>query len=168
MLALPPFDPGTLIVLVGGSGSGKTTLATRLWPTSWCLSLDDYREMATDSAADQSATPVADQIQTLLLDARLSRNLTTVADSTALYPHVRAALLARARYWQRPCAAVLLDVPLEIRRSRNSARSRVVPDHVLADQQHHVPTADQLAAEGFARVDTVPATPALIPAQAGR
>ncbi|WP_331730927.1 hypothetical protein OHV05_37685 (plasmid) [Kitasatospora sp. NBC_00070] len=39
--------------------------------------------MATDSAAEQSA-PVDDQIQTLLLDARLSRNLTTVINSTAL------------------------------------------------------------------------------------
>ncbi|WP_405021715.1 hypothetical protein OHV05_37680 (plasmid) [Kitasatospora sp. NBC_00070] len=41
MLVFLPFAPGTLTVLVGGSG--KTALATRLWPTSWRLSLDDYR-----------------------------------------------------------------------------------------------------------------------------
>ncbi|MGW3185450.1 AAA family ATPase [Kitasatospora sp. NPDC001119] len=149
--------PGSLIVLVGGSGAGKTTFASR-WPATWRLSLDDYRAMATDSAADQSATPVADQVQTLLLDARLSRNLTTVADSTALLTHVRAGLLARARYWQRPCAAVLFDVSLDRRRVQNADRERVVPDHVLVDQERLLPTAEQLHSEGFARVETVTAT----------
>ncbi|MFE6869599.1 AAA family ATPase [Kitasatospora sp. NPDC057692] len=164
------FDPGTLIVLVGGSGAGKTTFAERRWPATWRLNLDSYREMATDSAADQSATPVADQIQTLLLDARLSRSLTTVIDATGLYAHVRAALLARARYWQRPCVAVLFDVSLERRRELNAGRERVVPDHVLVDQERLLPTAEQLRSEGFARVETVTATsPAYLePARPGR
>ncbi|MFG2910911.1 AAA family ATPase [Kitasatospora sp. NPDC048286] len=152
--------PGSLIVLVGGSGAGKTTFATR-WPATWRLSLDDYRAMATDSAADQSATPVADQVQTLLLDARLSRSLTTVVDATALLPHVRAGLLARARYWQRPCVAVLFEVPLERRRELNAGRERVVPDHVLVDQELQMPTREQLLAEGFIRVDRVTVDPAV-------
>ncbi|MFE2728366.1 AAA family ATPase [Kitasatospora sp. NPDC059327] len=152
------FTPGTLIVLVGGSGVGKTSFAARYWPTTWRLSLDDYREMATDSVADQSATTVADQVQTLLVDARLSRSLTTVVDSTALLPHVRAGLLARARYWQRPACAVLFDVSLERRRLQNSGRERVVPDHVLLDQERLMPSAEQLLGEGFARVETVTAT----------
>jgi len=149
------FVPGTLIVLVGGSGAGKTRFATSRWPATWRLSLDDVRAMATDDEADQSATPVANEVQTLLLDARLSRALSTVVDSTALFPHVRASLLARARYWQRPCSAVLFDVPLDRRRAQNSGRERVVPDHVLVDQERLVPTAAQLLAEGFAHVDRV-------------
>ncbi|MFD4659671.1 AAA family ATPase [Kitasatospora sp. NPDC058444] len=106
----------------------------------------------------REATSVADQVQALLLDARLSRNLTTVADSTALLTHVRAGLLARARYWQRPCAAVLFEVSLETRRLLNAGRERVVPDHVLADQERLVPTAEQLLAEGFAHVDRITVT----------
>ncbi|MFJ7912631.1 AAA family ATPase [Kitasatospora sp. NPDC096204] len=152
------FTPGSVVVLVGGSGAGKTTFALRRWPATWRLSLDDYRAMATDDMADQSATPVADQVQTLLLDARLSRSLTTVIDSTALLPHVRAGLLARARYWQRPCVAVLFDVSLDRRRAQNAGRERVVPDHVLVDQERLVPTAEQLLAEGFLHVDRVRAT----------
>ncbi|WP_073819194.1 AAA family ATPase [Kitasatospora sp. CB01950] len=162
------FDPGTLIVLVGGSGAGKSSFADRRWPATWRLCLDDYRALATDSAADQSATPVAAQIQDLLLDARLSRALTTVIDSTALLPHVRAHLIARARYWQRPAAAVLFDVPLETRRAQNTTRERVVPDHVLLDQEQLLPTAEQLLAEGFTHVDRITAPVGLAPARAGR
>ncbi|MFE9427800.1 AAA family ATPase [Kitasatospora sp. NPDC006697] len=149
------YEPGTLIVLIGGSGAGKTTYATKHWPGSWRLNLDSYRAMATDTEADQSATPVADQVQTLLLDARLSRNLTTVVDNTDLMPHVRAGLLARARYWQRPAAALLFTAPLQLCRERNAARDRVVPDHVLVEQHRLLPTAEQLLGEGFAHVEEI-------------
>ncbi|MGW4814287.1 AAA family ATPase [Kitasatospora cineracea] len=161
------FEPGSLIVLVGGSGAGKTRLARR-WPATWCLCLDDYRAMATDDAADQSATPVAAQIQDLLLDARLARTLTTVVDSTALMPHVRAHLLARARYWQRPACAVLLDVSLERRRLLNSTRERIVPDHILLDQERLLPTVEDLLDEGFASVDRITGPVDLAPARIGR
>ncbi|MGW7444988.1 AAA family ATPase [Kitasatospora sp. NPDC054795] len=149
-------DPGTLTVLVGLSGAGKSTYAAR-WPASWTLNLDSYREMATDDAADQSATPVALQIQDLFLDARLSRRLTTIIDSTTLLPHARAHLLARARYWQRPCVAVLVDTPLDQCRRQNAARARVVPDHVLTDQHSQLPTVERLLGEGFHAVHRVSA-----------
>ncbi|MFD0351975.1 AAA family ATPase [Kitasatospora aburaviensis] len=120
------FTPGSVVVLVGGSGAGKTTFALRRWPATWRLSLDDFRAMATDDMADQSATPVADQVQTLLLDARLSRSLTTVIDSTALLPHVRAGLLARARYWQRPARPSCSTSPW------NAAALRTPPGSALS------------------------------------
>ncbi len=146
-------EPSTLAVLIGAPGAGKSTFAAR-YPASWRVSLDTYRELATGDAADQSATPVAAQIQDLLLDARLARGLTTVVDATNVYPHVRTGLLARARYWQRPALAVLFGVPLHICQARNAARPRQVPDDVLRELHQRLPTAHQLQAEGFTTIHT--------------
>lgn len=142
---------GGLIVLVGIPGCGKSTFVTR-YPASWRVCLDEYRLAATDDMTDQTATPVAAQIQNLLLDARLARGRTTLVDSTNIHAHVRAGLLARARYWQRPIAAVLFDVPLATAQHQNAGRDRVVPGHVLSDLHAQLPTADQLRCEGFTAV----------------
>ncbi|MFI0005764.1 AAA family ATPase [Streptomyces globisporus] len=146
-----PLPEGVLCTLIGAPGSGKSTFAAR-YPSTWRLNLDTYRGLATDSEADQTATPVAAEIQNLLLDARLSRNLRVVVDSTNLHAHVRAGLLARARYWQRPTCAVLFDVPLDTAQARNADRGRIVPPDVVRDLHQLLPSTDQLAVEGFARV----------------
>ncbi|MFB6507523.1 MULTISPECIES: AAA family ATPase [unclassified Streptomyces] len=145
---------GTLCALIGPPGCGKSTFASR-YPASWRVCLDEYRLAATDQMADQSATPVAAQIQTLLLDARLSRNLPVLVDSTNVFPHVRAGLLARARYWQRPSIAVLFDIPLATVEAQNASRDRVVPLHIVREHHQLLPTPDQLRAEGFAAVHLV-------------
>ncbi|WP_127469599.1 ATP-binding protein [Streptomyces sp. B27] len=134
-----------------GPGSGKSTLAAR-YPSTWRLNLDTYRALATDDESDQTATPVAAEIQNLLLDARLSRNLRIVVDSTNLHPQVRAGLLVRARYWQRPALAVLFDVPLDTALAWNAARSRVVDPPIVTDLHQLLPTAEQLRDEGFETV----------------
>ncbi|MFC0602245.1 ATP-binding protein [Streptomyces palmae] len=146
-----PLADGTLAVLVGIPGCGKSTFAGK-YPASWRVCLDEYRLAATDDMADQSATPVAAQIQNLILDARLARGRTTLVDSTNVFAHVRAGLLARARYWQRPTAAVLFDVPLATAQAQNATRERIVPSHVLHDLHAQMPTADQLHTEGFTAV----------------
>lgn len=156
----PEFAAGSLVVLVGASGSGKTTFAAR-YPKSWRVSLDQFREQATDDMTDQSATPVAAQIQALLLDARLARGRTTIVDATNVMPHVRKTLLARARYWQTPACAVLFDVPRVMCQAQNAGRARVVPDDVLRAQHELLPTREQLLAEGFAEVHHCPSAPAV-------
>lgn len=151
----PPVLPaGTVCALVGPPGCGKSTFAAR-YPASWRICLDLYRLAATDSEADQSATPVAAEIQNLLLDARLARNLRAILDSTNVMAHVRAGLLARARYWQRPTMAVLFDVPLATVEAQNASRDRVVPVHVVRELHELTPTREQLLDEGFGTVHLV-------------
>ncbi|MFB7852388.1 AAA family ATPase [Streptomyces sp. NPDC056053] len=140
--------------MVGPPGCGKSTFASR-YPASWRVCLDEYRLAATDDMTDQSATPVAARIQELLLDARLSRNLPVLVDSTNVFAHVRAKLLARARYWQRPAIAVLFDLPLKTVEAQNMSRDRVVPPHIVREYHQLLPDADQLYAEGFAAVHPV-------------
>ncbi|WP_329046653.1 ATP-binding protein [Streptomyces sp. NBC_01422] len=145
---------GALCVLVGPPGCGKSTLAAR-WPDSWRVCLDRFRELATDSEADQTATSVAVEIQNLLLDARLSRARTTIVDSTNLETRIRADLLSRARHWQRATVAVLFDVPLDVVEARNASRRRVVHRHVVRELHQLLPTSDQLQDEGFTDVHLI-------------
>jgi predicted kinase len=109
--------------------------------------------MVTDSAASQSGEAVVTQIQDQILDARLARGLTTIVDNTSLRFHERTRLLAQARYYLRPCAAVLFDkVPLSECARRNAARERQVPADVLREHHQLIPTREQLLAEGFADI----------------
>ncbi|MEU9108891.1 AAA family ATPase [Streptomyces xanthophaeus] len=142
---------GALCALVGPPGSGKSTFAAQ-YPDSWRVCLDLYRRLATDSETDQAATPVAVEIQNLLLDARLARGLTTIVDSTNVHAHVRNGLLARARYWQRPAVAVLFDVPLATVEAQNAGRDRTVPVRVVREHHQLLPTAFRLHDEGFTGV----------------
>ncbi|UED85297.1 AAA family ATPase [Streptomyces profundus] len=143
--------PGELIVLVGPSAAGKSTFASQ-YPPTWRVCLDVFRGLVADDETDQSATPPAAEIQNLLLDARMARGLTSIVDSTNLMGHVRRGLLARARYYRCPAVAVLFHVPLKDCRTRNAARTRQVPADVLTHQHTLIPTANQLATEGFERV----------------
>ncbi|MFD4595704.1 AAA family ATPase [Streptomyces rubiginosohelvolus] len=139
---------GALCALIGPPGAGKSTFATQ-WPATWRVSLDAYRKLASDTEADQSATPIAIQIQDLLLDARMARGRTTISDSTNVRATDRAKLLAHAARWERPVVAVLFDVPIETVEAQNSARDRVVPVHVVRDFHRQMPTVDQLHTEGW-------------------
>lgn len=145
------FEPGMVIVLVGPSAAGKTEYAERFHSTAR-ICLDALRGAVADDESDQSATTVAAQIQDLLLDARLSRNLLAVIDSTNLLPHVRAKILARARAYQRPVVAVLFDhVDLAECERRNASRDRQVPVEILRWQHTLIPSREQLLGEGFAQ-----------------
>ncbi|MFB7762629.1 AAA family ATPase [Streptomyces xiamenensis] len=145
------FIPGTLVVLVGPSASGKSTFAAR-YPATWNLCLDTLRGQVADDEADQSATLDALRVQHALVEARLSRGLTTLIADTNLAPHVRGGLLSAARFWGRPAHAVLFGLPLAECEKRNANRARQVPTAILRQQYAHKPTAAELAAEGFDHV----------------
>lgn len=86
------------------------------------------------------------------------KNLT--GNSTNVFPHVRAGLIARARYWQRPTVAVLFDVPLATVEQQNARRSRVVARHVVRELHQMLPDPEQLRAEGFGAVHLAAEIPA--------
>ncbi len=134
---LPLPDGPFLLALIGAAGSGKSR-AARAFPPDWRLELDNYRWQATapPRPGDQTATPVASVVFRELLDARLTRNLPVLVDSTNSESVVRAYLLQRARHWRMATVAIIFRVPLE---------------ECLARQAAGVPTPDQLIGEGFDR-----------------
>ncbi|MEU9061736.1 AAA family ATPase [Streptomyces sp. NPDC048430] len=156
-----PFEPGTLVVLIGPGGSGKSQYA-RTFPDSWVVCLDDLRECVSDDAGDQSATADAVALQNLLTRARLSRSLTTVMDSTNVEPRLRGDLIDQARQHGRPVAAVIFLTELVTCETRNVQRpaNRRVPTSVLRRQHAQTLAAiPLLAGEGFTDIRTAGSRP---------
>jgi predicted kinase len=136
--------------LIGAAGSGKSRVA-RAFPPDWRLELDNFRWHATGSPGDQSATPVASVVFRELLDARLTRYLSVLVDSTNSESVVRAYLLQRARHWRICTVAIVFRVPVEECLARQDTRTQVkqVPGDAITRQAAGVPTTDQLIEEGF-------------------
>ncbi|WP_052862575.1 AAA family ATPase [Streptomyces sp. Tu6071] len=145
---LAGFPPGSLIVFVGAPAAGKSTAAAH-FPQASRICLDTYRGLLTGDEGDQSANAQVVAMQEIVLDARLERGLTTVADSTNTAPTARTFLVQRARHHGRLVHAVLFDTPLEECLARNAARERRVPEHVIRAKHAQLPSLDELLAEGF-------------------
>lgn len=158
-----------LVVLVGPAGAGKSTWAAARYRTSQVVSLDALREVVADDENDQDATADAVALLLAIVDARLSRRLTTVVDATNGVAAERAELLAAAGRHQVPAAAVVFGTALETCLARQRHRplalpgrrwGRAVPDSVVRNQ--HQRTLDSLATlttEGFARITTISPLP---------
>jgi predicted kinase len=151
-----------LVVLIGAAGAGKSTWAAARYRTSQVVSLDVLREVVADDENDQDATADAVALLLAIVDARLSRRLTTVVDATNGVAAERAGLLAAAGRHQVPAVAVVFGTPLETCLARQRDRpaalpgrrwGRAVPESVVRNQ--HQRTRDSLAtltAEGFTHV----------------
>lgn len=151
MLAPLPLPDGPfMLALIGAAGSGKSRVA-RAFPPDWRLELDSFRWQATGSPGDQTATPVAGVVFRELLDARLTRNLPVLVDSTNSESVIRAHLLQRARHWRMPTVAIAFRVPLEecLARQETRTKAKEVPSDAVTRQAAGVPTTDQLLGEGF-------------------
>lgn len=152
-LVLP--DP-SLVVLVGAAGSGKSTLAARVFAPDEILSSDALRAVVSGNEADQSASAVAFRILHDSLARRLTRGEMTVVDATNTRAEHRRPLLARARAAGVPAVAIVLDLPTDLIRAQNAARSTRVVDPAVVDR-HIAATRraidkGQLTAEGFDHV----------------
>ncbi|MGP3950954.1 AAA family ATPase [Streptomyces sp. 7N604] len=147
---LPLPDAPFLAALVGAGGSGKSRVA-RAFPPDWRLELDSFRQQASGSPGDQTATPTAVTVFRELLEARLIRKMPTLVDSTNSERGVRAYLLQRARHWRMPTVAIVVRTSLDECLARQGARppAKQVPPDAVTRQRADVPTTGQLIEEGF-------------------
>jgi protein phosphatase len=153
VLTIP--DP-SLVVLVGAAGSGKSTFAARHFAPDEILSSDAFRGVIAGDPGDQSATRPAFAALYRALKRRLADRRLTVVDATSVQRHARVALLRVAAAAGVPAVAIVLDVPPEVVRSRNRARSTgIVPDEAVDRQLAELAVAlrpGALDVEGFVAV----------------
>jgi predicted kinase len=144
--------PGhALVLLIGASGSGKTTFARRHFRSTAILSSDAYRAMVSDDERSTGATTDAFELLHLTARKRLKAGLLAVVDATNVLAAARSPLLRLALEYQRPAAAVVLDLPLALCLDRNRRRTeRPVPELALRRQVMHLRrSVDGLEGEGF-------------------
>ena len=147
-----PVAHDALLVLIGAAGCGKSTFAAKRFERSRIVSSDECRILISDDVRKTSAD--AFRLMYQLVGMRLKRGKLTVADATNVSPDKRAELLAIAKQHRRPAVAIVFDLPEQLCRDRNEARSdRVVPVPAIRGQMKHVREAlPRLAEEGFSAV----------------
>lgn len=143
-----------LVLLVGISGSGKSTFAARHFRPTQVLSSDALRAMVADDPNDQSATEAAFELLHTAASLRLARGRLTVVDATNVERWARARLVALARRFSRPAAAIVLDLPVEVALARNLVRTdrRLPPAAIRRQTRWLAESLATLPDEGFAPI----------------
>lgn len=123
-----------VIVGIGIPGSGKTTLLKdfALKYNYSYICPDDIRFELTGNASDQSKNNEVWQKAYKKLEGEIRNGNVVVFDATMANLKDRKNFLSKARFFgAEKVQGVFVDVPIEIAKSRNESRERVVPDFVL-------------------------------------
>jgi probable F420-dependent oxidoreductase len=151
----------SLVVLVGISASGKSTWAERSFRGNEIVSSDRLRAMVGAGEDDQRAGGVALTILDQIVEARLTRKLTTVVDTLGFDRDARRRWVALAHASSLPAIAICFDVAVTVAQRRNELRNRPLPKNVIARQGRRFrDVIHELPADGFDQIhDVQPAAP---------
>lgn len=146
-----------IVMLVGISGAGKSSFAHRHFLPTEVVSSDTCRGMISDDENNQKVTAEAFDLVYTIAEKRLSHGKLTVLDATHVQPGSRQGVLKLAKSQNVLCVAIVLDLPLEVCKARNTERpDRQFGDQVLHRQQRQLrQTCRSLRKEGFHQVYTL-------------
>jgi protein phosphatase len=115
------------------------------------VSSDVCRALVSDDESDQAATPAAFRVLHLIVAERLRAGRLTVVDATNVQPEARRPLLHLAHRYDRPAAAIVLDLDESVCADRNDARlHRRLPHDVIQRQRQQMRRSLwSLSEEGF-------------------
>lgn len=126
------------VVMVGCSGSGKSTLAAHICPENgMVVSTDEMRRLVSGDASNQKCSRYAFRLAHLMWEARLRFRQTTIFDATSVTPRSRLELIKLQNEWNK-VIAIVVDESLDVCKSRNISRDRVVPEHVIDSQMERL------------------------------
>lgn len=121
--------------LVGLPGSGKSTWTENFLKekiSSEVINMDNIRFQVTGNHSDQSKNGlVAAKAMESLKKSMLAGVSDIIWDNTTLSVKYRKPLVSLAKENGYNAVAVFFQVPLEVAKQRNAARTRVVPVDVL-------------------------------------
>ncbi len=126
----------SLVILCGPASSGKSTFAAKHFLPTMVVSSDRCRAMIADEEANIAVSREAFALFHQIIDARLQYGRLAVADSTAVQPDARRALIRIARRRRVPTTLVVFNIPEELALRWDAQRARHVPPAVI--HQHWV------------------------------
>ena len=142
-----------LVVLCGPAGSGKSTFARKHFRETAIVSSDRCRAIISDSESNIAVSPEAFELFYHIIDLRLRHRRLTVADSTALRPQARRALLQLARRHGVPAVIIIFDVSEARAYAHDTHRARKVGRPVIREQWERLQEALRaVPQEGFDQV----------------